>query len=70
MFSAEEREAHRVPHYLHELAGLFHPFYNQHRVLDKDNMERTQARLILIQSVQTVLANGLRLLGISAPESM
>lgn len=70
LFSAEEREAHRVPHYLHELAGLFHPFYNQHRVLDKDNMERTQARLILIQSVQTVLANGLRLLGISAPESM
>jgi len=68
--SAEEREAHRVPHYLHELAGLFHPFYNQHRVLDADNMDRTQSRLILIQSVQTVLANGLRLLGISAPESM
>lgn len=68
--SAEEREAHRVPHYLHELAGIFHPYYNQHRVLDAANMERTYARLILIQSVQTVLANGLRLLGISAPESM
>ena len=68
--SAEEREAHRIPHYLDELAGLFHPYYNQHRVLDAENMERTQARLILIQSVQTVLANGLRLLGISTPESM
>ncbi|MDE0484357.1 MAG: arginine--tRNA ligase [Candidatus Poribacteria bacterium] len=68
--SAEEREAHRIPHYLHELAGIFHPYYNQHRVLDASNMERTYARLILIQSVQTVLANGLRLLGISAPESM
>ncbi len=68
--SAEEREAHRIPHYLHELAGIFHPYYNQHRVLDASNMERTFARLILIQSVQTVLANGLRLLGISAPESM
>ncbi len=68
--SAEEREAHRIPHYLHELAGIFHPYYNQHRVLDTSNMERTYARLILIQSVQTVLANGLRLLGISAPESM
>ncbi len=67
---AEEREAHRVPHYLHELAGIFHPYYNQHRVLDASNMERTYARLILVQSVQTVLANGLRLLGISAPESM
>lgn len=68
--SAEEREAHRIPHYLHELAGVFHPYYNQHRVLDSSNMTRTSARLILVQSVQTVLANGLRLLGISAPESM
>ena len=68
--SAEEREAHRIPYYLHELAGMFHPYYNQHRVLDTSNIERTYARLILIQGVQTVLANGLRLLGISAPESM
>ena len=70
LFSAEEREAHRIPHYLYELAGLFHPYYNQHRVLDKDNTEKTQARLILVQCVQTVLANGLNLLGISAPEAM
>ena len=70
LFSAEEREAHRIPHYLHELSGLFHPYYNQHRVLDIDNMELTQARLVLIQCVQTVLANGLRLLGISTPKSM
>ena len=68
--SAEEREAHRIPHYLYELSGLFHPYYNQHRVLDKSNMERTHARLILIQSIRTVLANGLKLLGISAPEVM
>lgn len=68
--SAEEREAHRIPHYLHELAGLFHPYYNQHRVLDKKNLERSYARLILVQSVQTVLANGLKLLGISTPDSM
>ncbi len=68
--SAEEREAHRIPHYLHELAGLFHPYYNQHRVLDTENIERTYARLVLVQSVQIVLANGLKLLGISAPDSM
>ena len=68
--SATEREAHRIPHYLHELAGLFHPYYNQHRVLDTENIQRTYARLILVQSVQTVLVNGLKLLGISAPESM
>ena len=70
LFSAEEREAHRIPHYLHELSGLFHPYYNQHRVLGTNNMELTQARLILVQCVQTVLANGLKLLGISAPQSM
>ena len=70
LMSAETREAHRVPHYLHELAGIFHPYYNQHRVLDPADLEKTHARLILVQSVQTVLKNGLTLLGISAPESM
>ena len=70
LLSAETREAHRVPHYLHELAGIFHPYYNQHRVLDPSDMEKTDARLILIQCVQTVLMNGLTLLGISAPTSM
>ena len=70
LLSAEAREAHRVVHYLHELAGIFHPYYNQHRVLDPADMEKTDARLILIQSVQRVLKNGLTLLGISAPTSM
>ena len=70
LLSAEAREAHRIPHYLHELSGIFHPYYNQHRVLDPADMEKTHARLILTQSVQTVLKNGLTLLGISAPTSM
>ena len=70
LLSAEAREAHRISHYLLELAGIFHPYYNQHRVLDPTDMEKTDARLILIQSVQSVLKNGLTLLGISAPTSM
>ncbi len=70
LFSAEEREAHRIPHYLHDLAGLFHPYYNQHRVLEADNLKRSHARLVLVRCVQTVLANGLKLLSISAPEVM
>ena len=70
LLSAEAREAHRIVHYLYELAGIFHPYYNQHRVLDPADMEKTDARLILIQSVQRVLKNGLTLLGISAPTSM
>ena len=70
LLSAETREAHRVTHYLHELAGIFHPYYNRHRVLDSEDLEKTHARLILVRSVQTVLKNGLTLLGISASESM
>ena len=70
LLSAEAREAHRIPHYLHELAGLFHPYYNQHRVLDPSDMEKTYARLILVRCVQRVLKNGLTFLGISAPKSM
>lgn len=70
LLSAETREAHRVSHYLHELAGIFHPYYNQYRVLDATDMDTTDARLVLVQCVQTVLKNGLRLLGISAPASM
>ena len=68
--SAEAREAHHIPHYLYELSGIFHPYYNQHRVLDPSDMEKTYARLILVQCVQSVLKNGLMLLGISAPASM
>jgi len=68
--SAESLEPHRIPHYLQEVASLFHAFYNKHRVLDDEQPELTQARLVLIDSVRTVLRNGLLLLGINAPESM
>ena len=68
--SAEKREPHRLTHYLYELAGLFHGFYNEHRVLDPSNANLTQVRIMLVGGVQTVLRNGLSLLGISAPESM
>jgi len=60
---------HRVAFYLMDLAALFHAYYNKHRVLDGDT-EQTHARLCLILAVQTVIRNGLTLLGVSAPESM
>ena len=59
-----------MTHYLYELAALFHGFYNEHRVLDPSNPDLTQARLMLVGGAQTVLRNGLVLLGISAPKSM
>lgn len=68
--TAESQEPHRIPHYLQDTASLFHTFYNKHRVLDSNRLELTQARLVLVDCIRTVLRNGLSLLGITAPESM
>jgi len=67
--SAEAMEPHRVTFYLMELAGLFHPYYNKNRVVTEDP-ELTAARLLLCGAVATVAANGLNLLGVSAPDKM
>ncbi|MEK7773299.1 MAG: arginine--tRNA ligase [Deltaproteobacteria bacterium] len=67
--AALNMEPHRVTFYLMELAGLFHPYYNRNRVVT-DDAELTEARLLLCRAVATVAANGLRLLGVSAPEKM
>ncbi|MCX8010322.1 MAG: arginine--tRNA ligase [Ignavibacteria bacterium] len=55
--------------YLHDLAGYFHKFYHNHRVLGQTK-ELTGARLSLCHSTQIVLRNGLQILGINAPERM
>jgi len=68
--SATSLEPHRIPHYLQDTASLFHSFYNKHRVLDDAAQELTQARLVLVDCVRAVLGNGLKLLGITAPEAM
>ncbi len=62
-------EPHRITFYLQELSGLFHPYYNKHRVL-ADDIELTKARLALCQAVRVVLREGLGILGITAPEKM
>mgnify|MGYP003411302487 CR=1 FL=1 len=67
--SAESMEPHKVTFYLMDLAALFHPYYNKNRVVT-DDPELTSARLLLCNAVATVAANGLRLLGVSAPEKM
>lgn len=63
------REPHRVTHFLLELARVFHSYYNKHRVVT-DDAALTARRLELVRAVRQVLANGLRLLGIAAPERM
>ncbi|HWG25679.1 arginine--tRNA ligase [Actinospica sp.] len=72
--AGELREAHRVARYLEELAGVYHRFYDECRILPKGDIELppelTRARLWLAEATQTVIANGLELLGVSAPERM
>jgi arginyl-tRNA synthetase len=72
--SATELDApHRVARYLEELAGVYHRFYDACRVLPGESgpePEVTRARLWLCAATRTVLANGLGLLGVSAPERM
>lgn len=67
--AATSTEPHTVATYLRELAGDFHTCYNAHKVLVEDTAVRN-ARVALSESVRQVVANGLDLLGVSAPEVM
>ena len=71
--AAQLREPHRVARYLEATAASYHRFYDNCRVLpmgDEPPNDLHRARLLLVAATQTVLANGLRLLGVSAPERM
>lgn len=63
------REPHRLTRYAQDLAAIFHKFYTECRVMGDEEC-LTAARLVLVDSTRIVLANTLRLLGISAPEKM
>jgi arginyl-tRNA synthetase len=67
--AALNHEPHQLTHYLRELANAFHTYYNAHTFLVADDGIRN-ARLNLIESTRQVIANGLELLGVSAPEAM
>ena len=71
--AAELREPHRVARYLEDLASGYHKFYDSVRVLpmgDEEAGPATISRLWLCRATQQVLANGLAVLGVSAPERM
>lgn len=67
--AARERAPHRIARYAYDLAGLFHHFYRECRILGVAP-ELTQARLGLILAVQTVLLHAMHVIGVSAPERM
>ena len=67
--AADTREPHQIGTYLYELASDFHTWYNSEKTLVEDE-ELRNARLTLAVAVRHVLANGLELLGVSAPDKM
>ena len=71
--AAQIREPHRVARYAEELAGVYHRFYNDCRVLpmgDEKSSELNSARATLSLATAQVISNALDLLGVSAPEKM
>lgn len=67
--AARERAVHSVATYAYELAGLFHSFYNQCRILGVDT-DLQQARIALVKAVGHTIRHALAILGVSAPERM
>jgi len=67
--AARALEPHRLAFWLQDLAGAFHPYYKAHRVIQDDH-RMMRARLALCAAVGRVIANGLDLLGVAAPETM
>ncbi len=67
--AARQLEPHRLTYFLTELAAQLHSYYYKHRFISED-ADLTQARLWLVSGVKTILAHGLGILGVTAPESM
>jgi len=69
IIAARTMAPHRIARYVLDLAGLFHSFYNHHRVLN-DDPDLQAARLLLMQITRITIKNSLDVLGVSAPERM
>jgi len=67
--AALDLSPHRIIFFLMDLAGQFHSYYNSHLVISEDS-QLTQSRLWLAEALRIVFHNGLRVVGLSAPESM
>ena len=68
--ASKERAPYKITNYIHDLAEKIHAFYTECRVIDRDNIEVTSARLGLCLASKIVLRNALNLVGVSAPEKM
>lgn len=68
--ASSERAPYKITNYIHELAEKIHAFYTECKVINRDNLEVTSARLGLCLASKIVLRNALSLVGVSAPNKM
>ena len=68
--AAKDKAPYKIANYIHALAEMVHVFYNDCRVIDRDNLEVSGSRLALVKASQIVLKNALALIGVSAPIHM
>ena len=68
--AAKDKAPYKIANYIHALAELVHVFYNECRVIDRNNIELSGSRLALVKASQIVLKNALNLIGVSAPIHM
>ena len=68
--AAKEKAPYKITNYIRSLAELVHVFYNECRVIDRDNPQLCGSRLALVKACKIVLKNSLALIGVSAPTHM
>jgi len=68
--AARTREPHRLTSYVTDVAGLYHQFYHQCKIIDLEDRPRSEARLMLCQLTRLAIACVLELIGVDAPERM
>ena len=68
--AANELAPHKITNYVHDLAELVHAWYNENKIVDKNNIELSASRLALSKAIKQVIKNALYLVGVSSPEHM
>lgn len=68
--AAKELAPHLITNYVHNLAELIHAWYNDSKIIDRDNIEVSKSRLALCKASKQVIKNALWLVGVSAPTHM
>lgn len=68
--AANKRKPHLICNYINDLATAFHSLYNAEKVINEENVEKTNEKLALIKALEITIQNALQLIGVSAPERM